>query len=165
MIAGQQPICSTGSPSERHMLLRRLRWRPLNPAARPPLQAWTAVPSGRRGAATAATAAAAAAAPAKGKRGKKGAASEPSSDETPAAASPAFSPPASAAIDLQRYAPRWGLEPAELPQQWLTFSDLHVSKNTRATCMAVLEQVHEEAVRRNAGILFLGKPCGGAAGW
>lgn len=37
------------------------------------------------------------------------------------------------------------------------FSDLHVSKKNVDVCMEVLHTVHREAVRRDAGILFLGK--------
>ena len=60
-------------------------------------------------------------------------------------------------MDLARHAPRgaaWA--PDALPQRWLAFSDLHVSHKTRATCLAVLHRVHEEAACRGAGILFLG---------
>ena len=161
MIAWRQPITSTGSPTEGHMLLRRLRWRPTKSVVRPPLQPWAASPGGRQGAATAAASAAAA-------KGRRGAASDASNEASAAAAAAASPPPAPAAIDLHQHAPRWALEAGELPQRWLTFSDLHVSKNTLGTCLAVLEQVHEEAVRRGAGILFLGelggRPGGGGAG-
>lgn len=39
----------------------------------------------------------------------------------------------------------------------VVFSDLHVSKKNVDVCMEVLHTVHREAVRRDAGILFLGK--------
>jgi hypothetical protein len=112
------------------------------------------MPGGRQGAASAAATAAAA-------KGRRGAASDASNEASAtAAAAAASTPPAPAAIDLQQHAPRWALEAGALPQRWLTFSDLHVSKNTLATCLAVLEQVHEEAARRGAGILFLGELSG-----
>jgi len=39
---------------------------------------------------------------------------------------------------------------------WVVFSDLHVSEETCDTCIQVLAEVHAAAVRRGAGILFLG---------
>ncbi len=98
-------------------------------------------------------------------RAKRGAAtSAPSSTDQAAdqgAASPQGSAEDAAAVpDLSRHVPageRW--QPAVLPQLWLAFSDLHVSHRTRATTLAVLERVHEEAARRGAGILFLGGCC------
>ena len=41
-------------------------------------------------------------------------------------------------------------------RKWVVFSDLHVTSRSVSTCRAVLEQVHAEAVARDAGILFLG---------
>jgi hypothetical protein len=67
-------------------------------------------------------------------------------------------------VDLRRHAPKdsWlQRHSPELPQQWLAFSDLHVSPKTLGTCLQVLERVHEEASRRGAGILFLGEWCCG----
>ena len=94
-------------------------------------------------------------------RAKRGAAaSAPSSADQAAeqaAAAPQQPEDAAALPDLSRHVPageRW--QPAALPQLWLAFSDLHVSHKTRATALAVLERVHEEAARRGAGILFLG---------
>lgn len=43
-------------------------------------------------------------------------------------------------------------------QSWVVFSDLHVSSRTLDTAVRVLQRVHEEAQRRNAGVVFLGKP-------
>jgi len=40
--------------------------------------------------------------------------------------------------------------------EWLVFSDLHMSKATMHVALEVLEQVHNEAAQRNAGIAFLG---------
>lgn len=40
--------------------------------------------------------------------------------------------------------------------KWVVFSDLHVTPATLPTCMRVLERVHQEALDRRAGILFLG---------
>lgn len=41
-------------------------------------------------------------------------------------------------------------------EQYVAFSDLHVSPKSFRTCLQVLDKVHDEAVKRNAGILFLG---------
>ena len=41
-------------------------------------------------------------------------------------------------------------------ERWIAFSDLHVSRRTIDTCIKVLRKVHEEAMDRNAGVLFLG---------
>jgi len=41
-------------------------------------------------------------------------------------------------------------------KQWVMFTDLHCAPSTLDTCLQVLQKVHEEAVMRNAGILFLG---------
>eukprot|EP00236_Picocystis_salinarum_P001690 CAMPEP_0183827234 /NCGR_PEP_ID=MMETSP0807_2-20130328/2138_1 /TAXON_ID=88271 /ORGANISM="Picocystis salinarum, Strain CCMP1897" /LENGTH=1066 /DNA_ID=CAMNT_0026072391 /DNA_START=63 /DNA_END=3263 /DNA_ORIENTATION=- len=41
-------------------------------------------------------------------------------------------------------------------ERWIAFSDLHVSRRTIETCAKVLQKVHEEAMDRNAGVLFLG---------
>ena len=40
--------------------------------------------------------------------------------------------------------------------QWILFSDLHVMPTTLATCLQVLDAVHETAIRTNSGIIFLG---------
>lgn len=143
---------AAGSPG-RHMLLQRLQW---------PHQAHTAIRRpwqlGRRAASSSTDGgllpAAAAAAAGWAKKGSNAAA--PIVD---AAAEPPRSGvfPAALPVDLQLHVPTgpsW--HPDALPQRWLAFSDLHVSHRTRATCLAVLEQVHEEAARREAGILFLG---------
>lgn len=42
-------------------------------------------------------------------------------------------------------------------KQWVVFSDLHVSPRTVGVSVEVLRRVHEEAVARDAGILFLGE--------
>lgn len=44
------------------------------------------------------------------------------------------------------------------PRAWVVFSDLHLSPATSKTCMEVLDTVHGEAMRRDAGIIFLGAP-------
>eukprot|EP00667_Euglena_gracilis_P002677 EG_transcript_2682 len=41
-------------------------------------------------------------------------------------------------------------------RRWVVFSDLHVNSSTAPTCLAVLREVHAAALRRNAGIIFLG---------
>ena len=41
-------------------------------------------------------------------------------------------------------------------KKWVVFTDLHVSSSTLETCLQVLDFVHETALRRNAGIMFLG---------
>lgn len=41
-------------------------------------------------------------------------------------------------------------------KQWIIFSDLHVKAQSIDTCEEVLEKVHEAAVSRGAGIIFLG---------
>jgi hypothetical protein len=46
----------------------------------------------------------------------------------------------------------WGT----LPKEWVIFSDLHVSRSTLTTCLEVLDRVHAEALKRNAGVIFLG---------
>lgn len=57
-----------------------------------------------------------------------------------------------------------GVPPAETAaawesvKQWVVFSDLHVSTKTIDVAVQVLRAVHSEAVRRDAGILFLGAP-------
>lgn len=43
-------------------------------------------------------------------------------------------------------------------KQWVVFSDLHVSAKTVGVAVEVLRAVHAEAIRRDAGILFLGAP-------
>jgi len=40
--------------------------------------------------------------------------------------------------------------------RWIIFSDLHVKGSSIETCEAVLDKVHEAAVQRDAGIIFLG---------
>lgn len=44
----------------------------------------------------------------------------------------------------------------ERVDRWVVFSDLHVTHDTCEVCIEVLRRVHEEAVARDAGILFLG---------
>ena len=41
-------------------------------------------------------------------------------------------------------------------KKWVVFTDLHCSPSSLDTCLAVLDYVHQMAVERNAGILFLG---------
>jgi len=41
-------------------------------------------------------------------------------------------------------------------QNWIIFSDLHVKSSSIDTCEQVLHDVHEDAIKRNAGIIFLG---------
>lgn len=40
--------------------------------------------------------------------------------------------------------------------KWIIFSDIHVKSSSIDTCERVLDMVHEAAVKRNAGIIFLG---------
>jgi DNA repair exonuclease SbcCD nuclease subunit len=40
--------------------------------------------------------------------------------------------------------------------KWVVFTDLHCSPSSLDTCLTVLTRVHELAVERNAGVLFLG---------
>lgn len=40
--------------------------------------------------------------------------------------------------------------------KWVMFTDLHCAPSSLSTCLKVLEAVHEEAKKQNAGILFLG---------
>ena len=40
--------------------------------------------------------------------------------------------------------------------KWIVFSDLHCSPSSVATCLDVLSTVHNEAIKHNAGIIFLG---------
>ena len=40
--------------------------------------------------------------------------------------------------------------------KWVVFSDLHCATSTLETCLQVLDTVHAEAVKRKAGVLFLG---------
>ena len=42
------------------------------------------------------------------------------------------------------------------PSKWLVFSDLHVSRSSLPTCLQVLKVVHDEAMARGAGVIFLG---------
>lgn len=145
------PCRAQGAPS---MLLTRTRWLRCAP--------WRL---GRQ-----ATLGGGAAGPlfARAKRGAATSPSPPSSADQAAeqtAAAPQQPEDAAALPDLSRHVPageRW--QPAALPQLWLAFSDLHVSHKTRATALAVLERVHEEAARRGAGILFLGG-WGAASAW
>lgn len=44
-------------------------------------------------------------------------------------------------------------------RDWIVFSDLHVSSKTLDVCLEVLRQVRDIACARQAGIIFLGKPC------
>ncbi len=39
---------------------------------------------------------------------------------------------------------------------WVIFSDLHVSERSLDTCLDVLRHVHSTAVKREAGVIFLG---------
>jgi hypothetical protein len=41
-------------------------------------------------------------------------------------------------------------------RRWIIFSDLHVMPSTLTTCIQVLDFVHNTAIKRQAGILFLG---------
>lgn len=41
-------------------------------------------------------------------------------------------------------------------RQWVVFTDLHCSPGTLDTCLEVLDRIHVEAVKRQAGIAFLG---------
>ena len=43
-----------------------------------------------------------------------------------------------------------------LCKRWVVFSDLHVSRKTAPVAMQVLRAVHETALERDAGIVFLG---------
>ena len=45
---------------------------------------------------------------------------------------------------------------ASLPSKWVVFSDLHVSRSSLGTCLRVLQAVHDEAMARGAGVIFLG---------
>ena len=47
---------------------------------------------------------------------------------------------------------------APFPQvaRWVVFSDLHCTTKTLDTCLDVLDFVHDQAVKREAGIIFLG---------
>lgn len=40
--------------------------------------------------------------------------------------------------------------------KWIVFSDIHVKSASIDTCERVLDAVHEEAAKRNGGIIFLG---------
>lgn len=40
--------------------------------------------------------------------------------------------------------------------RWIIFSDLHVMPSTLSTCLQILDFLHNAAIERNAGILFLG---------
>ena len=44
----------------------------------------------------------------------------------------------------------------ERTRSWIIFSDLHVKSSSIDTCEQVLDRVHAEAVKQNAGIIFLG---------
>ena len=41
-------------------------------------------------------------------------------------------------------------------ERWLAFSDLHVKDSSMDTCEIVLRNIHDEALKNNAGIIFLG---------
>ena len=41
-------------------------------------------------------------------------------------------------------------------QNWIIFSDLHVKSSSIEICEEVLRTIHEDAVKRDAGIIFLG---------
>ena len=43
-----------------------------------------------------------------------------------------------------------------MTKKWIIFSDLHVKLSSIETCEEVLDLVSQEAVRREAGIIFLG---------
>jgi hypothetical protein len=44
----------------------------------------------------------------------------------------------------------------EAVKKWVVFSDLHVKSTSVETCERVLDLVHDEALKRQAGIVFLG---------
>jgi len=69
-------------------------------------------------------------------------------------ASPA--PPTRPPPDLSACVPE-DAAPWAAVKQWVVFSDLHVSPRTVGVSVEVLRRVHEEAVARDAGILFLGE--------
>lgn len=157
------PHCSASSsapPAGRadpQMLLRRLACRKTSPWGWQQRAALTG--SGSGGSAPPAAVAAAK----RGRRPKEAPADADSSTADADAAAGTSEGPLP--VDLSLHAPRgpqW--DPAALPQRWLAFSDLHVSLKTRATCLAVLEAVHEAAAARGAGILFLGGCRAGAGG-
>lgn len=134
------------------MLLRALRWRRPAPSALqlPGRRRAAHSSNGQRPHGSAVTSA---------KAKERDSAADGPQAATNGAASEAAAAPA---VDLQLHAPRGELwqgaaAAAALPRQWLAFSDLHVSHKTLATCLQVLERVHEEASRRGAGILFLGE--------
>jgi hypothetical protein len=54
------------------------------------------------------------------------------------------------------FAPEPSIPGADSVQAWVVFSDLHVSSKTLDASVEVLRRVHEEARRRQAGVLFLG---------
>ena len=41
-------------------------------------------------------------------------------------------------------------------ENWVCFTDLHCSPSSLETCLEVLNEVHDVAVQKNAGVLFLG---------
>ena len=41
-------------------------------------------------------------------------------------------------------------------KSWVIFSDLHVKSASMDVCEQVLDRVHQAAVERNAGVIFLG---------
>ena len=45
---------------------------------------------------------------------------------------------------------------AQVTERWVVFSDLHVTPSTLDTCLQVLRRVHDTAVAKDAGIVFLG---------
>lgn len=55
-------------------------------------------------------------------------------------------------VELLPQGKRW-----EQVDQWVMFSDLHVSVKTLSICLDVLRKVKHEATKRKAGVLFLGE--------
>jgi len=55
------------------------------------------------------------------------------------------------------FAPEPHIPGQDRVKAWVVFSDLHVSTKTLGSCVEVLRRVHEEARRRQAGVLFLGE--------
>ena len=90
--------------------------------------------------------------PAPKKRGRKKKVVEAAE---PQPASRRHSDAAQPAVDLGAQVPQSG-EWASV-KRWVVFSDLHVSHKTVDVACQVLRRVREEAVARDAGVLFLGK--------
>ena len=65
-------------------------------------------------------------------------------------------------IDVEKEIPAYNLQRVEPPalhkntNKWIIFSDLHVKSTSIETCEEVLALVHEEALKKHAGIMFLG---------